>query len=439
MNSRGVGQRVQGGIKRSRAYFAAVLPASLPFVLAVVNAAAPLSQSNRLLTEPQLRYADLAAASPANLPEHSVVLTIEQDDTLASVLTDGGFDRAESALVMREVARNVDPRRLHPGDLVRMHHDATGRVDTIEIKITGWGEIDVVRNDQGFQATARPAQQQLIQTTVAATIDSSLYDALIGAGEGPQLAQQIVDLFRWDIDFFALQHGDSFRLVVQKKYAGPDAVGYGPVLAARFVHKGQIYEAFRQEGPDGNGGYYTRDGRPLRKQFLRAPLHFTRITSRFSKSRWHPILHCFLPHHGVDYGAPVGTPVMTTADGVVIAAGRKGGDGNYVRIRHTAQLETYYLHLSRFTKGIRVGRKVAQGDVIGYVGATGLATGPHLDYRISDHGTWLDPLKLKSIAPDPLSAKLLRQFRANCTRLASALAAQPSQVAELPSTRRALF
>ncbi len=405
----------------------------------MVDVGAPLNESALLLTRPQVRYSELASAAVhAALPEPSVVLTLEQDDTLASVLADGGLGRAASALVTREVARSIDVRQLRPGDLVRMHYDANGQVDSVELKITGWGEVDVVRDGNGFSGTAHPAQERAIQTTVSATIDSSLYEALMNAGERPQLGQEMVDIFQWDIDFFALHLVDSFQVVVQKRFVGSDPVGYGPILAARFVHNGQTYEAFRQETP-GGAGYYTRDGRPLRKQFLRAPLHFTRITSRFSKSRWHPILHCFLPHLGVDYGAPIGTPVMSTADGVVLTATRKGGDGNYIRIRHTAQVETYYLHLSRFAKGIRPGTKVVQGQVVGYVGETGLATGPHLDYRVRDHGKWLDPLKLKSIAPDPLAPTLLAQFRANAARLERALAAPAPQVAEYPFRRRALF
>lgn len=435
---RGGSQRVHRGVKRPGAYFAAVLPASLPFVLAILNVTAPLSEW-RPGMHPRLRYTDLAAAAPAALPQHSILLTVEPGDTLDSLLADGGLDRAGCAQLTREVARVFDLRRLQPGNLVRLHQDAAGTIDTVELKITGWGEVDVVRTQSGFQAVAHPARTREVEATVSATIDSSLYDALIAAGEGAQLAQQIADIFQWDIDFFALQRGDTFQLVVRKRFNGADPAGYGPIVAARFVHSGETFEAFLQETPGGRSGYYTRGGNPLRKQFLRAPLHFTRITSRFSRSRWHPILHCFRPHHGVDYGAPIGTPVMSTADGTVIESGRKGGDGNYVRIRHTAHVDTWYLHLSRFAKGIRPGRKVAQGEIIGYVGATGLATGPHLDYRVSDRGKWLDPLKLKSIASDPLSPRLLQQFRAKIARTAPKLAAPPQQVAEWPLRRRALF
>jgi murein DD-endopeptidase MepM/ murein hydrolase activator NlpD len=216
---------------------------------------------------------------------------------------------------------------------------------------------------------------------------------------------------------------------------GNDLVGYGPISAARFEHDGNSYEAFLDEA---GGGFYSRAGTPLRKQFLRAPLQFTRITSGFSKNRYHPLLHYFRPHHGVDYGAPVGTPVMTTADGTVVEATYNRGEGNFVKIRHTSRIETSYLHLSRFARGLHRGTKVHQGDVIGYVGMTGLATGPHLDYRVNDGGTWLDPLKLRSITPDPLRGVQLVRFRADVQRLMPKLAAPSSQVAQVEK-RRALF
>ena len=424
-------------LKRPGAFLAAVVPAS--FLLASINPSSLILDAGPKASHPQLRYADLAAPEPAALPAHSIVLTVESGDTLDSLLTDGGLDRSESGGLVREVARTLDLRRLRPGNLIRFHYQPDGRVDSVELKVIGWGEIDAVRTDSGFLVVPQVAVQNEIDTIISARIETSLYDSLKAEGEGPQLAQQIADIFQWDVDFFALQRGDEFSLVVKKKFADSDPVGYGPILAARFTHEGQTFEAFRQETSDGRAGYYGRTGMPLRKQFLRAPLKFTRITSKFSKSRWHPILHCFKPHHGVDYGAPVGTPVMTTADGVVVEAGRKGGEGNYIRIRHTSRLDTYYLHLSHFAKGLRRGRKVLQGEVIGYVGRTGLATGPHLDYRVNDHGKWLNPLNLKSISPDPLPKTLLQQFRTNVIRLAARLALPASQVAEFTPKRRALF
>ena len=412
----------------------AVLPASL--LLTVINTAAPEVPGR---TEPRVQYNALVAPTPATLPAHSILLTVEDGDTLESVLLDGGVDRLDAAALIREAGRRFDLRRLKPGDLVRFHLQPDDTVDSVEIKIVGWGELRAERNDSGFSVVTAPAVIREVETTVSARIDSSLYEALMSTGEGPQLAQQIVDIFQWDIDFFALQRGDSFSLVVPKRFSGSDPMGYGPVVAARFNHGGQTFEAFRQEMSDGRAGYYTRKGLPLRKQFLRAPLQFTRITSKFSKSRWHPILQCFRPHHGVDYGAPVGTPVMTTADGVVVEAGRKGGEGNYIRVQHTMRNDTYYLHLSKFARGIKRGAKVAQGQVIGYVGSTGLATGPHLDYRVNDNGQWLDPLKLKSISPDPLPVALTAEFHQKVLSLSPKLAATTPQVAESASRRRALF
>jgi len=432
-----MGARVGGVMWRPRAYVAAAIPLSLPFLLASINpdSAAPQEPGR---PAPELRYADLTPPAPAALPEHSVIFTVEDGDTIDDVLQTAGLTGRESALLAAGLAQSIDVRRLRPGNLVRCHFDWAGKIDSIELKVNGWGQIDAVRNGDRFHITPRPAEQREIQTTIAATIETSLYDALHGAGEAPQLAQQLVDVFQWDVDFFALQRGDSFSVVVGKKFAGGDQTGYGPILAARFTYDGVTYEAFRHESAGGAGGYYSRTGTPLRKQFLRAPLKFTRITSRFSGRRFHPMLHYFRPHHGVDYGAPVGTPIMTTADGVVIEAGRKGGEGNYIRIRHTSRIDTYYLHLSRFAKNLRRGTKLVQGDVIGYVGATGLATGPHLDYRVRQDGQWLDPLKLKSITPDPLRADALREFRDNVTDLLPRLQNAGEQTARL-DRRRALF
>ena len=419
--------------------FAAALPIAFPVLLTILSLSAPKAITPPTTAEAlRVSYATLAEG-PAALPEHSVVLTVDEGDTLDSVFVEGGLDRVDSAYLNREFGRYIDLRRLRPGHLIRFHYTDAATIDTVEMKVDGWGEIDAIRRENGFEVTGHEVPTREIESVVAANIDSSLYEALRNAGESPQLVQQLVDVFQWDIDFFALQRGDSFSLVVKKRFTGSESTGYGPIEAARFTHNGQTFEAFRQETPDGRAGYYAHNGSPLRKQFLRAPLQFTRITSHFSKSRFHPLLHLFRPHNGVDYGAPSGTPVMTTADGVVMENHYKGGEGNFVRIRHNSRIETYYLHLSRFAKNIRPGKKVTQGDVIGYVGMTGLATGPHLDYRVNDGGTWLDPLKLKSITPDPLRGSVIAAFRANVSRLAPRLNVTTQQVADNGSKRRALF
>lgn len=433
---------VRGGLARRPRMVLAALPIGI--LLMIVARTEPASSSvmqKAAMLVPQLRYDELAVAEPALLPEHSMVLTFEANDTLDAVFHAGGLTRRDSALLTQEFARSIDVRRLRPGHMLRFHYDHERKVDAVQMKVTGWGDIDAIRTGDGaFDVTPRPADQRAVTTTIAATIESSLYEAIRGAGEHPALVQHLADMFQWDIDFFSLQKGNTFSLVVEKKFSGTDLVGYGPILAARFVHNGMPYESFRHEAPDGSSGHYTRNATPVRKQFLRAPLQFSRITSGFSKKRFHPVLNYFRPHYGVDYGAPVGTPVMTTADGVVVEARHKHAEGNIIRVRHSSRTETSYLHLSRFAKGLKRGTKVTQGDVIGYVGSTGLATGPHLDYRVREAGKWLDPLKLKSITPDPLRGNSLRRFRQDVTRFAPRLSSVPEQLAQGGSPRRrALF
>jgi murein DD-endopeptidase MepM/ murein hydrolase activator NlpD len=437
---RAIGGRLGGVVKRPRVYVALALPLAIPLFLAAVRAQPEYGVIERgaMLPPPTLRYHDLRQPFQAELPEHSLILTIEQNDTLDKVLLAGGLSRGDSAALTARLAGTIDVRRLRPGHLVRFHYDQSGSVDAVQMKITGWGEVDAVRKGDTFDVKVEPAAIRAVETTISATIHRSLYEALRDAGEGPQVVQQLVDVFQWDIDFFELRTGDSFSFVVAKQYAGSDLVSYGPITAARFTHRGTTYQAFRHE-QDGRAGYYGAAGTPLRKQFIKSPLKFSRVTSGFSMRRFHPVLKYFRPHYGIDYGAPVGTPVMTTADGVVIEARYNPGEGNYIRIRHSSRVDTCYLHLSRFATNLKKGTRVTQGDVIGYVGMTGLATGPHLDYRVWDNGSWLDPLKLKSITPDPLRGESLHRFRTSVARLQPRLAAPESATEEPPVQQRALF
>jgi murein DD-endopeptidase MepM/ murein hydrolase activator NlpD len=436
-----LGGRLGGVVKRPRVYVALALPLVVPLFLAAVRAQPEYALAARgtVLPPPTLRYHDLRQPFRAELPEHSLILTIEQDDTLDRILVAGGLSRAESAKLTAQLSSSIDVRRLRPGHLVRFHYDQTGTVDAVQMKVTGWGELDAVRNGATFDVRSQQAEIREVETTISATIHRSLYEALRGAGEGPQVVQQLIDVFQWDIDFFELRSGDSFSFVVTKRYAGNDLVGYGPVTAARFTHRDTTYHAFRHELPDGRAGYYASTGTPLRKQFIKSPLKFSRVTSGFTMRRFHPVLKYFRPHYGIDYGAPIGTPVMTTADGVVVEARYKPGEGNFIRVRHSSRIDTCYLHLSRYAKGLKKGTRVNQGDVIGYVGMTGLATGPHLDYRVSDNGNWLDPLKLKSITPDPLRGESLRRFRSSVARLQPHLLAPESATGDKAVPQRALF
>lgn len=246
--------------------------------------------------------------------------------------------------------------------------------------------------------------------TAQGVIKSSLWNTMDDNGLDPMLALNLSDIYAWTIDFFAIQKGDRFRVIYDELYVDSVSIGIGDIYAVEFDHFGDPNFAFRFL-QDGRYDYFDEQGKSLRKAFLKAPLHFSRISSRFSNSRWHPVLRIRRPHHGVDYAAPKGTPVRSIGDGNVIARGyQRAGGGNYLKIKHNSVYTTTYMHLSGFAKGIAVGKRVKQGDVIGFVGATGLATGPHLDFRVYKNGTPVDPLKVKAPPVEPVRKENVPQY-----------------------------
>lgn len=246
---------------------------------------------------------------------------------------------------------------------------------------------------------------------VSAVIDSSLFQSIGRIGEMDLLASDLEDIFNSDIDFYIdLRKGDSFKAIVEKKYLEGELKGYGSVLAASFVNDGREITGFLFEDKNGKPAYYDAEGKSLKKSFLKSPLKFARISSRFSLARRHPITKKVQPHLGVDYAAPVGTPVRAVGSGRVVKAGRDGNNGNMVQLRHPKGYETFYLHLSKIL--VKTGTNVGQGEVIGYVGSTGLSTGPHLDFRIKRNGTSLNPLKLIFPPGDPVPPEKFEQFAA---------------------------
>jgi len=247
---------------------------------------------------------------------------------------------------------------------------------------------------------------------VSGVIENSLYASLQAAGAPLSLAPKMNDVLGWEIDFNRdLRRGDSFRIIYEEIWRNGELVRTGSILALECVNRSQPHRAFHFVDPDGRPGYFDPDGANFQKQLMRAPLQYSRISSHFSYSRMHPILKRRMPHLGVDYAAPVGTPVRAAGDGVVVAATRKTGNGRYVQIRHTnREYESFYLHLSRYAKGIKKGARVKQGQVIGYVGATGYATGPHLDYRVKRNGTFVNPRKLKLPAAAPVDETAMPSF-----------------------------
>ncbi len=333
-------------------------------------------------------------------------------------------------VVWRDVlVDEIDPKRLFPGTEFRGTLTPSGALERLEVVFDSRNEVHLEASVQGILVARveRPIVSEVLR--LEGEVESSLFGAMDSAGGDPELAVQIAQIYQWDIDFLRdIRKGDTFIVVADRQTVDGEFYGWGTVFATRFINDGRILDAVVYPDDSGRLGYYNLEGQPLRKQFLRSPLKFSRVTSRFSGSRFHPVLKRRMPHYGVDYGAPTGTPVHVTADGTVTLAARNGGGGNMVTVRHTNGYVTNYLHLSRYGKGIRRGTRVSQGQVIGYVGSTGLSTGPHLDYRVTLNGKWINPLAISSPAVKPLSEDRLQRFLAHALAVLSLIIDEPPPV-----------
>ncbi len=352
----------------------------------------------------------VAAAAPAappaaaERPDREDVL--RRGQTLGNILLDLGLDAEQSHAAALASARYVDLRQLRPGARYAAFRGEDGELSRFQLTLEGKGELALERQADSWQPSWREYRRETRVRTVAGELAGALESSIERAGADGELAYAVADVLQWDLDFSRdLRRGDRFRVLYEEIWLEGRRHGLGNVLAVAYEQTGRHLEVYRF-----GDGFYDADGRPLEKMFLRSPMPYSRITSRFSQRRFHPVLGVFRPHHGIDYGAPVGTPVRATAAGTVTFAGWDGGGGKTVKLRHTNDYLTGYLHLSRFAQGVRAGARVRQGDLVGYVGSTGLATGPHLDYRVQHRGQWIDPQSLKSVPAEPLSRLQLAQF-----------------------------
>lgn len=364
------------------------------------------AEASRIAAVEEVTPDDPASSRPADRSAH-----LRRNETLGSVLGDLGLDPADVHALATASSRYVDPRQLKVGTPWAAYLDDAGTVARFELVMAGRGELAVERSADGWEPSWREFRRETRTRAVRGVLDGSLEASMARAGAPPELAYLVADVLQWDLDFTRdLRHGDEFRVLFEEILVE----GWEPrpdrVLGVRYASaNGRALEAYAfRSGAD--DGYYDGEGRPLQKMFLRSPLPYSRVTSRFSSRRFHPVLGVYRPHYGVDYGAPVGTPVRVTASGTVQSAGWSGGGGKTVKVRHANGYLTAYLHLSRFASGVRSGTRVRQGDVIGYVGSTGLASGPHLDYRIQHEGRWIDPLKLKMHPAAPIEARHRQEF-----------------------------
>jgi murein DD-endopeptidase MepM/ murein hydrolase activator NlpD len=350
---------------------------------------------------------------------------VEKGQTLYEIFKRHGLDPGELFRVKEALAGVHSIREIRPGQPYEIQIDPEKRLSTFVYWVNEDSLVRVTRAEAGYQAEKLNLEYDRRLLCLEGAIEDNLIASMGGGQQNLLLALNLSDVFAWDIDFAtALRKGDTFRMLVEGLYRDGEFKKYGNILAAEFVNDGVPFRAYRFE-IDGRADYYDAEGRSLRKAFLKAPLSFRRISSGFSKSRLHPVLNIRRAHNGTDYVAPKGTPVSAMASGQVLAAGHQGGYGNLVVIRHPNGYKTFYGHLSGFAKGVRKGASVAQGQLVGYVGATGLATGPHLHFEMRVNDRAVNPRKVVIPPGQPVPEPLIASFKAARDGLAGQLASAP--------------
>jgi murein DD-endopeptidase MepM/ murein hydrolase activator NlpD len=349
-------------------------------------------------------------SAPAPDAPTAINVTVGKNDTLDSIFRRASLSLSDLAAIRALPGARAGMDQLKVGDLIRLTH-RNGDVQSLSRKVSETETMNVERGANGFVANITENPLDVRVRTATATIDSSLFQAAESAKMSDPIALKLAAVFAWDIDFVLdIRQGDQFTVEYQQVYQDGKYLRDGEVLAAEFVNNGHTYRTVRYVGESGHPGYYTPDGRPMRKAFLRAPVDFTRVSSAFNPHRLHPILNTIRGHMGTDYAAPIGTPVHVAGDGRVSFVGIKGGYGNCIMVSHGGSVATLYGHLSRFARVTRVGARVDQGEVIGFVGMTGLATGPHLHYEYLVNGVHKNPQTVQLPGAEPLRAQALAEF-----------------------------
>ena len=380
-------------------------------------------------TGDRVRAARVALVAVPHLQTVVIPDRLGRGETLSSVLSRNGFSAAEIHDIARALSAIMNVRHLRAGDELEILYDGNGgEPTTIRLKSLNQGDlrrVELTRSELGWQSLSEEIELTRRTVSLSGTLEGNLFTSISRLGEGAPLTIAFANVFAWDFDFYTQsREGDRFSLVVEKLYREGEFVGYGDLRAARYLSyfSGErVFSAFLYEDPSGMRDYYNPEGKSMRKAFLRAPLDFQRISSGFSYSRLHPIHKRRMPHLGVDYAARTGTPVYSVAAGVVTGRAFTKGGGNTVTVRHAMGYTTKYLHLSRFAKGLGVGRRVEQKEVIGYVGMTGSATGPHLDFRLIHHGKAVNPVTQIFPPGPPVAEEFFSDFQERRARLAKQL------------------
>ena len=365
--------------------------------------------------EPSLEQAIAEEVMPTADPANWESVTIKSGDTLASIFANKGISPTTTHRIATLNDQTRKLRYLKPGEEIQLLLDEEGQLRKMKY-IADVTRTLLIQRDEEKAFTSEIIKYKLDAYPVyrEGVIDSSLFEAAANADIPDDVIMDLVAIFGWDIDFaLDIRQGDRFAIVYEELYKGDVKIRNGRILSARFINDGRTYHAVHYTDPDGNSDYFSPDGKSMRKAFLRSPVEFTRISSRFTTKRWHPVLSKWRSHKGVDYAAPRGTPIRASGDGKIIFAGTKGGYGRLIVIRHGGRYTTAYGHLHRYAKGARTGRKVKQGQIIGYVGSSGLATGPHLHYEFRVNGVHRNPLTVKLPEAQPVNQAYLDHFKEN--------------------------
>lgn len=347
-----------------------------------------------------------------SVPEPQITIiqnTVKNKETVSSLLEDLLTLQEIDTLVRK--SKHVFPlHRIRAGRPYSIRLE-DGRFQRFEYEIDFDEKLILRKDEQGFDVRREPIAYDIRTEQVKGTITNNLFEAVEEINERPELAMRLANIFGWDVDFILdIRTGDTFQAILEKRFRKGKWTGYGRILAAEFINQGEKHRAFLFEAKPDNPEYYGPDGKSLRRTFLKAPLQFVRISSGYSKSRLHPIKKVRLPHPGVDYAAPTGTSVKAVGDGVIITQAHDKANGRYIKIRHANGYESGYLHFSRFARGMKKGKRVKQGQVIGYVGSTGYATGPHLDFRVKRYGKYVNPRKIRAPAASPVPKARMEAF-----------------------------
>ena len=400
-----------------RLRWAAVGVGSLSLVGMMTAFALPPTSSNEIELETVLEQ---LATSPVVLSNENGSSYLREEfvrssDTISSLLLRLGIaDKAALEFIKHDQTASLVSRQLRPGKIVTAKTGAAGNLMTLYFPLNGKDSMLVIeKNEKGFSASKETIALEVHNVLKSGTIQSSLFEATDTVGIPDSIAVQLAEIFSAEIDFYRdLRKGDQFSLVYETLSHRGQVIRSGRVLSAEFVNNKKAHTAYWFQTEDGKAGYYTADGKSLKKAFLRSPLEFSRVTSGFSNARLHPVLNIVRAHKGIDYGAPIGTKVRAVADATVEFAGRQGGYGNMIVLKHQGSYSTVYGHLNGFAAGLKKGTKISQGDTIGYVGQTGLASGPHLHYEFRVKSQQVNPLAVSLPSATPLNSSQISLFQA---------------------------